>query len=82
MALQYLPGADAVQKCEAVQLDFFSDQKGREEEEAELQRERRRQQAVLKIQKKYGKNAILKGMNYLEGATTRERNGQVGGHKA
>lgn len=74
--------ADAVQKCEAVQLDFFSDQKGREEEEAELQRERRRQQAVLKIQKKYGKNAILKGMNYLDGATTRERNGQVGGHKA
>ena len=73
---------DAVQDCGTVQLDFFSDQSAKEAEEAELQRERRRQQAVLKIQKKYGKNAILKGMNYLEGATTRERNGQVGGHKA
>ena len=73
---------DAVQKCETVQLDFFSDQSKKEAEEAELQRERRRQRAVLKIQQKYGKNAILKGMNYLEGATTRERNGQVGGHKA
>ncbi len=74
--------SDARSEPEAVQLDFFSDQSEREAEEAALQRERRRQQAVLKIQKKYGKNAILKGMNYLDGATTRDRNGQVGGHKA
>ena len=40
------------------------------------------QQALLQIQKKYGKNAVLKGMNLLEGATARERNGQIGGHKA
>ena len=40
------------------------------------------QNAMLKIKKKYGKNAILKGMNFEEGATTIERNGQVGGHKA
>ena len=40
------------------------------------------QKAMLKIKKKYGKNAILKGMNFEKGATTIERNGQVGGHKA
>ena len=47
-----------------------------------LEKEKRRQQAVLKIRKKYGKNAILKGMNFQEGATTRDRNAQIGGHKA
>ena len=73
---------DAVQAQEPVQLDFFSDRSQKDAEEAELQRERRRQQAVLKIQQKYGKNAILKGMNYMEGATTKDRNGQIGGHKA
>ena len=40
------------------------------------------QKAVIKIRNKFGKNAILKGMNFKEGATTRERNGQIGGHKA
>ena len=44
--------------------------------------EKRRQQAVLTIKKKYGKNAILKGMDLEEGATARDRNGQIGGHKA
>ena len=52
------------------------------QQEAELERERRRQQAVLAIQRRYGRNAILRGSNYLEGATARERNGQIGGHKA
>jgi DNA polymerase V len=64
------------------QLDLFTDPAVREEEKAALERERRMQQAVLTIQKKYGKNAILKGMNLEEGATTRERNDQIGGHKA
>ena len=68
------------------QMDMFSDftdqQRKKEEEDAALEREKRRQQAVLAIRKKYGKNAILKGMNYEEGATTRDRNGQIGGHKA
>ena len=50
--------------------------------DAALEKEKRRQQAVLHIRKKYGKNAILKGMNYQEGATARERNEQIGGHKA
>ena len=63
-----------------VQLDLFADPEP--EEEADPERERRRQEAVLGIRRKYGKNAILKGMNYLEGATTRDRNAQIGGHKA
>ena len=68
------------------QLDFFSDyasqEKRRAEEAAAREREKRRQQAVLTIKKKYGKNAILKGMDLEEGATARDRNGQIGGHKA
>lgn len=68
------------------QLDLFANydalQKKRAEEEAELEREKRAQKAMLSIKKKYGKNAILKGMNLQEGATTVERNKQIGGHKA
>ena len=64
------------------QLDFFSDPQRQERENRELEREYRRQKAVLGIRKKYGKNAILRGMNFMEGATSRERNGQIGGHKA
>lgn len=68
------------------QLDLFTDyvttQAKKEEEEAELAREKRMQQAMLEIKKKYGKNAILKGMNLEEGATTVDRNRQIGGHKA
>ena len=47
-----------------------------------LEREKRRQHALIHIKRKYGKNAILKGMNLLEGATMRDRNRQIGGHKA
>ncbi|MBR1700727.1 MAG: DNA methylase [Lachnospiraceae bacterium] len=68
------------------QLDLFTDYEERERrqkaEEEQLKRERSMQQAVLQIQGKYGKNAILKGMNLEEGAMTRERNAQIGGHKA
>lgn len=68
------------------QFDLFTDyeteEKRKEEEQSALEREKRRQQAVLRIRKKYGKNAILKGMNLQEGATTIERNNQIGGHKA
>ena len=64
------------------QLDFFTDYGVQKEEEQQLQRERRRQQAVLSIKKKFGKNAILKGMNLEEGATARDRNDKIGGHKA
>ena len=54
----------------------------REEEKKELEKEKKLQQAILAIQKKHGMNALLKGMNLEEGATTRDRNGQIGGHKA
>ena len=62
--------------------DYEEESQKREEEQAELEREKRMQQAVLSIKKKYGKNAILKGMNLQEGATTVDRNNQIGGHKA
>ena len=68
------------------QLDFFTDyaalQAKQEKEKAELERERKMQQAMLTIKKKFGKNAILKGMNLEEGATAKDRNKQIGGHKA
>ena len=68
------------------QLDLFTDYeaaaKEREEENAFLAKERKLQEAMLAVKKKYGKNAMLKGMNLQEGATTRERNHQIGGHKA
>ena len=49
---------------------------------AQLERERKIQEAMLGIKKKFGKNAILNGGSYLEGATAKERNKQIGGHKA
>jgi len=64
------------------QMDLFTDYAAREREEKKLERERSMQEAMLKIKNRYGKNAILKGVNFEEGATGRERNRQVGGHKA
>ena len=64
------------------QLDLFSDAKELEARSNALARERRMQQALVSIQRRYGKNAILKGTSLQEGATTIERNGQIGGHKA
>ena len=68
------------------QMDLFTDYAKREREqkterEAD-EKEKKIQQATLLLQKKYGKNAVLKGMNLLEGGTTIERNGQIGGHRA
>lgn len=71
---------------EAEQLDLFTDyaeeEARRKAEETELERERTMQLAMLTIKKRYGKNAILKGMNFEEGATAKDRNSQIGGHKA
>ena len=64
------------------QMDLFTDYDRVEEEKKKQERERKMQQAMLKIQGKYGKNAILKGTNLEEGATTIERNQQIGGHRA
>lgn len=76
----------ASKKASFEQLDMFTEydavQKKRTEEEAALEREKKIQKAVIDIKKKYGKNAVLKGMNLEEGATTVLRNRQIGGHKA
>ena len=69
-----------------VQLNLFEDataiQQAQEHRKMALEREHRLQKTLLAIKGRYGKNAILKGMNFQEGATARERNGQVGGHRA
>lgn len=66
------------------QLDLFTDyeklKQQRQALDAEMSKERRRQEAILKIKKIYGKNAILKGLNFTDGATQRDRNRQIGGH--
>lgn len=68
------------------QLELFTDydalERKRKEEAEKLAKERRLQEAMLSVKKKFGKNAILKGMNLQEGATSIERNRQIGGHKA
>ncbi len=70
--------AQSVQQC--AQQDLFGGTQ--EAEQEKMQREHNLQLAELQIKKRFGKNAILKGMNLLEGATARDRNGQIGGHKA
>ena len=76
--------ADAPKHDVADQLDLFTDyaaqEKQQEEDAAALARERKVQEAMLSIKKRFGKNAILKGMNFEEGATARSRNQQIGGH--
>ena len=68
------------------QLDMFTDYEALEREKQARQlaeeKERRLQNITLAIQDRYGKNAMLKGMNLMEGGTTIARNGQIGGHKA
>ena len=82
-ANKLLPEADSP-KDEAEQLDLFTDYAAKERreqaDEAAHARERKIQEAMLGIKKKYGKNAILKGMNLEEGATAKERNQTIGGH--
>lgn len=67
------------------QLELFADQsdtrKEKEQEETGLLKERKLQEAMLAVKKRYGKNAILKGTSLEEGATTKDRNGRIGGHK-
>lgn len=81
-----IPEKEADQKQKYEQLDLFTDYEKKEEEdrieEEKLTKEKALQKATLNIKSRYGKNAILKGTDFLEGATSRERNEQVGGHKA
>ena len=77
---------DADEPASPVQLDLFTDYEAEAREKAEhqkqLDKERRLQEARLNIRERFGKNAILRGLNFEEGATARERNKQIGGHKA
>ena len=80
-----IPEQGAKAAPHAEQLDLFScgeNDAEREAKEKKLEKERKLQEAMLKIKGKYGKNAILAGTSYQEGATARERNSQIGGHKA
>lgn len=85
-ANRLLPEADAPERHAMEQLDLFTDygtlEEQRKSEATALERERRKQKAVLTIQKKYGKNAILKAMNLEEDSTARDRNNSIGGHHA
>ncbi len=64
------------------QLDLLTDYEQRDAERKSLEREKNKQRAILEIKKKFGKNAVVKGMDLQDGATAISRNGQVGGHKA
>ena len=77
---------NSVKQEEPQQLDLFTDYEEvnrlRKEEEAARNKERRLQETQISIKRRYGKNAILRGLNFEEGATAKERNKQIGGHKA
>jgi len=76
----------AVQQKTPQQLDLFTDyealEKQRQQEQERFAKERRMQETQLRIKQRFGKNAILRGLNFNEGATAKERNAQIGGHKA
>lgn len=86
VANHVLPETEVPKNEGPVQLNLFinseAEAQAQEEQYKRNEREKNRQKAVLGIRRKYGKNAILKGMNYQEGATTKDRNHQIGGHKA
>lgn len=69
-----------------VELDMFTDyeavKKEKQIEEAALARERKIQETIINIKNKFGKNSLLRGLNFDEGSTAKERNKQIGGHKA
>lgn len=62
--------------------DYAASQERKAEESAELEREKKVQRTMLDIKRRFGKNAILKGMNLEEGATAKERNNMIGGHRS
>ena len=81
-----VPEEEAAVPAEPQQLDMFTDpeaQKAEQEaEEKRLEQEKNMQKALIQIKKQFGKNAVFKGMDLMEGATALERNRQIGGHKA
>ena len=85
-ANKLIPESEVVEKPQYEQLELFVDydalQEQRKKEKVALDKERRIQEATIELRKRFGKNAILKGTNLQEGATTIDRNKQIGGHKA
>ena len=86
VACRVIPETEITAENEVEQLDFFTDfeekQVQRDKEEKALEREKNMQKAIIELKSKYGKNAVLRGMNLEEGATTISRNKQIGGHRA
>lgn len=86
ISLNNLIPEDSVEPPRALQLDLFTDyaelERQRKIEDEEMAKEHRRQQAIVNLRKRFGKNVVLRGLNFAEGATQRERNQQIGGHKA
>lgn len=85
-AAHVIDESDVIQDEKPEQLNLFVDYAAeatkKKEESDELAKERKMQETVITIKKKFGKNSILKGMNLTEGATAKDRNRQIGGHKA
>lgn len=83
-ACRVLPEEEAQNPAGGEQLDIFSilDEQKQKENESELKKEKKIQETLIDIKRKFGKNAILKGMNLEDGATAKDRNSQIGGHKA
>lgn len=81
-AFNVIPEQDAKEEIHAEQMDLFTHNTEPEINTEDLQKEQHMQEAILKIKKKYGKNAIMKGMNLEDGATAKERNEMIGGHKS
>lgn len=86
VACRVIPETEIAAENEVEQLDFFTDfeekQAQRDKEEQALKREKNMQKAIIGLKNRYGKNAVLRGMNLEEGATTVSRNKQIGGHRA
>lgn len=86
VACRVIPEIEAEKENQFEQLDFFTDfekkQADKEKEEKALQNEKNMQKAIIELKNRYGKNAVLRGMNLEEGATTISRNSTIGGHKA
>ncbi|MCR5388335.1 MAG: DNA methylase [Lachnospiraceae bacterium] len=85
VAEKILPTKEAKEEKSFEQLslfDFLDDSDKKKKEDEKLEKERRLQLAVLDVKKRFGKNAMLKGTNLQEGATAKDRNAQIGGHKA
>lgn len=85
-ANRLIPESEASENTAPEQLDIFTDyeevERQKQAAEAEFEREKRLQNTIISLKKKFGKNTILKGMNFEEGATAKDRNQQIGGHKA